>query len=80
MKNGKSRYYAIDPETNEFYRKPEHKRATEWRLTRDEAMKLSEFALIIALDERNFNESLNVYYRERLYKQLFWDERNGWIS
>ena len=72
------RWYVVDPETAEFFEKMDGSRV--WHMTKKDAMRVSNMAAVVALDERNFNESLNVYYQERLFKQVHWDERNGWIS
>ena len=72
------RYYVIDRESARYFEKADGSRV--WHLTREQAMKISEGAIVVALDERNFNESLNAYYEQELFCQLHWDERNGWIS
>ena len=72
------RWYVLDPESAEFFEKQDGSRV--WRMTKEQAMRVSEQAVVVALDERNFNESLNAYYQERLFKQLHYDERNGWVS
>ena len=73
-----ARYHVINPETAKYFEKPNGSKV--WNLTEREAMRISQGAIIIALDERNFNESLNSYYCGKLYKQLAYDERNGWVS
>lgn len=72
------RYYVMDKESARYFEKADGSRV--WHLTRDQAMQVSEGAIVVALDERNFNESLNCYHERKLYKQLMYDERNGWIS
>lgn len=72
------KWYVIDKETAKFFEKEDGSRV--WRLSKRDAMKVSEQAVVVALDERNFNESLNTYYQGELFKQLHYDERNGWIS
>lgn len=71
-------WYVIDPKSAKFFEKQDGSRV--WRLSRKDAMRISEQAIVVSLDERNFNESLNAYYNEELFKQLHYDERNGWIS
>ena len=72
------RYYVMDEKSARFFEKRDGSRV--WNLSRSDAMELSNFAIVVALDERNFNESLNVYHNERLFKQIHYDERNGWIG
>lgn len=73
-----AKYYAINPNNAEYYEKNDGSRV--WELSRADAMKMSEFAMMVALDERNFNESLNVYWQQQLFEQLSWDPHNGWTS
>lgn len=73
-----SRYYVMDPESAKFFEKADGSRV--WHLSRNDAMRISEQAVVVALDERNFNESLNAYMNGKLYKQLAYDERLGWVS
>ena len=68
----------MDPESAKFFEKRDGSRV--WHMSRADAMRISERAIVVALDERNFNESLNAYYEGELFKQLHYDERNGWIS
>lgn len=77
-KEGTMRYYVMNRESARFFEKADGSRV--WNLSRDEAMQMSNFAVVVALDERNFNESLNVYMNERLFKQAHYDERLGWVS
>lgn len=72
------KYHVIDGQSRTYYEKPDGSRV--WNLSREDALKLSEAAIVVALDERNFNESLNVYWQRRLFCQVHYDERNGWIS
>ena len=72
------RYYVIDKESAKFFEKEDGSRV--WHLSRADAMRISEGAIVVALDERNFNESLNCYLNGKLFEQLMYDERNGWIS
>lgn len=72
------RYYVIDKESAKFFEKADGSRV--WHLSRADAMRISEGAIVVALDERNFNESLNCYLNGKLFEQLMYDERNGWIS
>lgn len=72
------RYYVIDKESAKFFEKRDGSRV--WNLSRADAMRVSEQAIVVALDERNFNESLNAYYEGKLFEQIHWDDRNGWIS
>ena len=72
------RYYVMDKESARYFEKADGSRV--WHLSRAEAMRISEGAIVVALDERNFNESLNAYYERELFCQLHYDERNGWIS
>ena len=72
------RYYVMDRESARYFEKADGSRV--WHLSREDAMRMSNFAIVVALDERNFNESLNCYLNGELYKQLAYDERNGWIS
>ena len=68
----------MDPESAKFFEKRDGSRV--WHMSRADVMRISERAIVVALDERNFNESLNAYYEGELFKQLHYDERNGWIS
>lgn len=72
------RYYVMDPRSAKFFEKRDGSRV--WHLSRADAMRVSEAAIVVALDERNFNESLNAYYEGKLFEQIHWDDRNGWIS
>ena len=72
------RYYVMDKESARFFEKADGSRV--WNLSKDDAMRVSEMAVVVALDERNFNESLNCYHERKLFKQVHYDERNGWIS
>lgn len=71
-------YHVIDPKTRKFIEKPNGDRV--WSLSRADAMRISEAAIVIALDERNLDDALNTYHNGRLFAQIHWDERNGWIS
>lgn len=72
------RWYVMDKENAKFFEKADGSRV--WNLTRPQAMELSEFAIVVSLDERNFNEALNSYLNGQLFKQLHYDERLGWVS
>lgn len=75
------RYYVMNRQDASYFEKADGSR--EWHVAEGGAelsAKLGEMALVIALDERNFNESLNSYVNGKLYAQLAYDERNGWIS
>ncbi|MBQ9000464.1 MAG: hypothetical protein IJ087_01270 [Eggerthellaceae bacterium] len=72
------KWNVIDPESRKYYRKPNG--SAEWELTRSQALEISDHAIVIALDERNFNESLNVYWQQKLFEQLHYDEHLGWVS
>ena len=72
------RWHVIDPKGMRYYEKKGGSRV--WHLTKKQAIELSDAAIVVALDERNLNESLNVYWNRELFKQLHYDERNGWIS
>ena len=72
------RYYVMDRENARFFEKADGSRV--WNLSRDDAMKVSEMAIVVALDERNFNESLNCYFERKLFEQLHYDAHLGWVS
>jgi hypothetical protein len=72
------RYYVMDRDEAKFFEKADGSRV--WELSRADAMRISDGAIVVALDERNFNESLNCYYERKLYGQLMYDEHLGWVS
>ena len=69
------RYYVMDKESARYFEKADGSRV--WNLSRQDAMRMSDMAIVVALDERNFNESLNVYWQRKLFEQVHYDERNG---
>ena len=75
------RYYVMNRKDASYFEKADGSRV--WRVNeRAEELseRLGEMAVVVALDERNFNESLNCYVNGKLYGQLAWDEHLGWVS
>jgi len=72
------RYYVLDRENAKFFEK--HDGSRVWHLSRADAMKVSENAIVVALDERNLNDSLNAYFNREFFKQIHYDQHLGWVS
>lgn len=72
------RWYVMDPKTARYFEKEDGCRV--WHLSRQDAMRLSEGAIVVSLDERNFGESLNAYHCGRLFEQIHYDPHLGWVS
>ena len=75
------RYYVMDRRSAEYFAKPDGSRV--WHVAEDSrslSRRLGEMAVVVALDERNFNESFNSYVNGELYAQLAYDGHLGWTS
>jgi len=75
------RYYVMDRKTASYFEKADGSRVWQVNERAEElSERLGEMAVVVSLDERNFNESLNCYVNGKLYGQLAWDEHLGWVS
>ena len=75
------RYYVMDRKSASYFEKADGSRI--WNVNESSeslSRRLGDMALVVSLDERNFNESLNTYLNGKFYGQLMYDERLGWIS
>ena len=79
-KEREMRCYVMNRENAKFFEKEDGSRVWNVPSAAEASERLGEMAVVVALDERNFNESLNSYVNGKLYKQLAYDERNGWVS
>ena len=75
------RCYVMDRKSARYFEKENGSRVWNPPVSAaDLSAELGNMAIVVALDERNFNESLNAYVNGELYAQLAYDEHLGWIS
>jgi len=75
------RYYVMSRSDAKFFEKAGGSKIWHVNERSEELSKrLGDMAIVVALDERNFNESLNAYVNGKLFCQLAYDEHLGWVS
>lgn len=75
------RYYVMDRKSARYFEKADGSRVFKVNENAPSlSRRLGDMAIVVALDEPTFNESLNCYLNGEFYAQLAYDERNGWIS
>lgn len=67
----------INPKNRSFYEKPDGTRA--WELSESEALKISEGAIVVSMEEFGFNGSLRALYHGES-TLLRWDAEHGLVG